>query len=79
MPKRMWLNNSTELRGDQIDVDKILNGYENIDRSIFLSLKQNSRNRGHEVTLVYIGYQEVLVLIQDNKLMEQIIYRLCNC
>jgi len=28
-PKRVWINN---IRGDQIDVFKILNGYENIDR-----------------------------------------------
>ena len=28
------------LRGDQIEVFKILNGYENIDRNIFFSLKK---------------------------------------
>ena len=28
------------LRGDQIEVFKILNGYENIDRNMFLSLKR---------------------------------------
>ena len=30
----------------------ILNGYENIDRNIFFSLKKDGRTRGHEVTLV---------------------------
>ena len=40
------------LRGDQIEVFKILNGYENIDRNMFFSLKKDSRTRGHEVTLV---------------------------
>ena len=40
------------LRGDQIEVFKILNGYENIDRNIFFSLKKDSRTRGHEVKLV---------------------------
>ncbi|WP_133434224.1 RNA-directed DNA polymerase, partial [Aeromicrobium phragmitis] len=40
------------LRGDQIEVFKILNGYENIDRSIFFSIKKDRRTRGHEVTLV---------------------------
>ena len=40
------------LRGDQIEVFKILNGYENIDRTIFFSLKKESRTRGHEVKLV---------------------------
>ena len=37
---------------DQIEVFKMLNGYENIDRNMFFSLKKDSRTRGHEVTLV---------------------------
>ena len=40
------------LRGDQIEVFKILNGYENIDRNMFFSLKKDSRTRGHKVKLV---------------------------
>ena len=40
------------LRGDQIEVFKILNGYENIDRNMFFSLKKDSRTRGYEVKLV---------------------------
>ena len=40
------------LRGDQIEVFKIANGYENIDRNMFFSLKNDSRTRGHEVKLV---------------------------
>ena len=40
------------LRGDQIEVFKILNGCENIDRNMFFSLKKDSRTRGHEVKLV---------------------------
>ena len=39
---------SRRLRGDQIEVFKILNGYENIDRNMFFSLKKDSRTRGHE-------------------------------
>ena len=35
-----------------IEVFKILNGYENIDRNMFFSLKKDSRTRGHEVKLV---------------------------
>ena len=31
---------------------KILNGYENIDRNVFFSLRKDSRTRRHEVTLV---------------------------
>ena len=47
-----------QLRGDQIEVFKnnnnfkILNGYENIDRNIFFSLKKDNRTRGHEVKLL---------------------------
>ena len=43
---------TSRLRGDQIEVFKILNGYENIDRNMFFSLKKDSRTRGHEVKLV---------------------------
>ena len=43
---------SRRLRGDQIEVFKILNGYENIDRNMFFRLKKDSRTRGHEVKLV---------------------------
>ena len=50
----MWLNNSEmrRLRGDQIEVFKILNGYENINRNMFFSFKKDSRTRGHEEKLV---------------------------
>ena len=41
-----------KLRGDLIEVFKILNGYDNIDRNVFFSLKKDSRTRGHEVTLL---------------------------
>ena len=37
---------------DQIEVFKIYNGYENIDRNMFFSFKKDSRTRGHEVKLV---------------------------
>ena len=40
------------LRGDQIEVFKILNGYENIDKTILFSVKEERITRGHEVTLV---------------------------
>ena len=41
------------LRGDQIEVFKILNGFENVDRNTsFFSIKKYSRTRGHEVALV---------------------------
>ena len=36
---------------DQIEVFKILNGFENIDRNIFFTVKEERRTRGHGVTL----------------------------
>ena len=40
------------LRGDQIEVFKILNGYENIDSNIFFEIKQSKITRGNNLTLV---------------------------
>ena len=41
------------LRRDQIEVFKILNGYENIDSNIFfVKIKENKITRGHDYTLV---------------------------
>ena len=41
------------LRGDQnrVEVFKILNGYENIDRNIVFSVKEERRTRGHGIPL----------------------------
>ena len=43
------------LRGDQIKGFKIMNGYGNIHRNMFFSLKKNRTTRGHEVKLVKIS------------------------
>ena len=40
------------LRGDQIEVFKIMNGYEDVDRNTFVKLKKGSRTRGHQAELV---------------------------
>ena len=40
------------LRGDQIEVYKIVNGYEDVDRNMFFKLKEGSRTRGHKAALV---------------------------
>ena len=40
------------LKVDQIEAFMTLNWYENVDRYMFLSLKKDSRTRGHEVKLV---------------------------
>ena len=42
---------TTRLRGKQIEVFNILNGYENIDRNIYFSVKEERRTRGHGVAL----------------------------
>ena len=39
------------LRGNQIEVFKILNGYDNIDIFMFFSVKKERRTRGHGITL----------------------------
>ena len=39
------------LRGDQIEVFRILNGYENIDRNICFTVKEERWTRGDGVTL----------------------------
>ena len=40
------------LRGDQIEVFKIVKGYEDVDRNMFFKLKEGSRTRGHKAALV---------------------------
>ena len=40
------------LRGDQIEVFRILNGYENIYSNIFFEIKESKITRGHNYTLV---------------------------
>ena len=41
-----------ETRGDQIEMFKIVNGYEDVDRNMFFKLKEdNSRTRGHKAAL----------------------------
>ena len=39
-------------RGYLIEMFKIVNGYEHIDKNMFFKLKEISRTRGHEATLV---------------------------
>ena len=39
------------LRGDQIEVFKIVNGYEYVDRNMFFKLKEGNRTRGHKAAL----------------------------
>ena len=40
------------LRGDQIEVFKILNGYENIDCNFCFEIKESKITRGHNFTLL---------------------------
>ena len=39
------------LRGDQIEVCKIVNGYEDVDKNMFFKLKEDSRTRGQKAAL----------------------------
>ena len=40
------------LRGDQIEVFRIVNVYEDVDRNMFFKLKEGNRTRGHKAALV---------------------------
>ena len=40
------------MRGDQIEVFKILNGHENIDPNIFVKIKTGKITRRHDITPV---------------------------
>ena len=50
----MWFETleTRRLRGDQIEVFKIMNGYEDVDRNMLFKLKEGSITRGHEAALV---------------------------
>ena len=50
----MWTDKSrnAKIKVDQIEVFKILNGYENIDSNIFFKIKESKITRGHNYTLV---------------------------
>ena len=50
----MWTDNTrnAKIKGDQIEVFKILNGYENSDSNIFYEIKEIKITRGHNFTLV---------------------------
>ena len=50
----MWTDNTrnAKIKGDQIEVFKILNGFENIYSNIFLEIKESKITRGHNYTLV---------------------------
>ena len=48
----MWFDKTRRLRGDQIEIFKIVNGYEDVDRNMFFKLKEGSRTRGHKAALV---------------------------
>ena len=45
------------LRGNQLEVFKIMNSYEDIDRKMFFKLKEGSRTRGHKAALLKEQYR----------------------
>ena len=54
MSSALQFNNTRdqEIGRDQLDVFKILNGYENIERNISPSVTEYRRTSGHEVAFV---------------------------
>ena len=60
------------LRGNQIELFKIVNGYEDIDRNMFFKLKERSRTRGHKAALVKEQCTlDMRKYTEGDKLMEQ--------
>ena len=62
------------LREDQIDVFKIVSGYEDIDRNMFFKLIEGSRSRGHKAELVKEQCRLDMIkfiLTEGDKLMEE--------
>ena len=48
----MTILDTRRLRGDQIEVFKTVNGYEDVDRNMFFKFKEGSRTRGYKAALV---------------------------
>ena len=61
----------------------VLNGYENIHRNIFFSLRKDSRTRGHEVKLVKdqcrLEIRKYSFSQRTINELNKIVYGLCNC
>ena len=62
------------LRGDRIEVFKILNGYENIDSDIFFEIEESKKTRGHNFTLVKkqsrLDVTKVFIFPEDHQCLE---------
>ena len=50
----MWFDNTRDqaTKRSQVEMFKIVNGYENVDRNMFFKLKEGSRTRGQKAALV---------------------------
>ena len=44
------------IRGDQIEVFKIMQGYERLNKDMFFKIKNDGRTRGHSLALVKCHY-----------------------
>ena len=59
------------LRGDKVEVFKIVNCYEYVDRNMFFKLKEGRRTIGHKAALVKeqcrFGHEKVLFLTEGYK------------
>ena len=60
-----------KIKGDKIEVFKILNGYENIDSKIVFEIKESKITRGHNYTLVKKQSRlKVFIFTEDHQCME---------
>ena len=49
---RLTTLDTRRIRGDQIEVLKIMHGYEGLNKDMFIRIKNDSRTRGHNLALV---------------------------
>ena len=73
----MWTDNTRNarrVRGNQIEVFKISNGYENIDSNNFFGIKECKITRGHNFTLVKkqsrLDVRKFFFFTEDSQCME---------
>ena len=69
----MWFDKTRdqETKGDQIDMLKVVNGYEGVDRKKFLKFKEGSRTRGHKAAVVQEQYR---LYMRKYSFLQRIIY-----
>ena len=69
---RLTTLETRRIRGDQIEVFKIIHGYEGLNKDMFFKIKNDSRTRGHvqssfSKTPLQVRYKKIHVLPEGSK------------